>query len=152
MKSPSTVAAGGHTRIMPLSNIQTTPSSGSMPSTRESTSIMESKLPPIAARIPTAVRRATTPAEPKATCPREKPQRAALRIFWRLAVFAPKLVAGAADENVLQRRLAHRYRLNLPWEGLHDIGHEAVSPFALHADLIIDHGGLHMRARPDVIR
>jgi hypothetical protein len=60
-------------------------------------------------------------------------------------------VSGAANEDVFQRRLAHRYCLDLSGEGLDNFGDEAVCAFALDAHLILQNGGLHVKARTDAL-
>ena len=47
MNNPSTVAPKGESMIMPLAKIHATPAKGNMASTRESTRIIERKLPPL---------------------------------------------------------------------------------------------------------
>src|SRR5258708_25480709 len=55
--------------------------------------------------------------------------RSRLRIF-----FPPETMAGLPDKHILKRGLADRDRLNFAGEGFHQIGHEPVAFFALHAD------------------
>jgi len=107
MKSPSTVAEGGHSLIMPLARIHPTPASGSSPSTRESTRIIVRKLPPL------------------------------FFVGTLFAIFGPELVAGAVNEDILERRFAHRDGLNLSREGLDHVGNEAMPAFALDPHLIV---------------
>src|SRR5258708_31807457 len=56
--------------------------------------------------------------------------RSRLPIFF----FPPETMAGLTDEHILKRGLADRDRLNFAGEGFHQIGHEPVAFFALHAD------------------
>src|ERR1039458_202846 len=133
MNKPSTVV------IIPFMSVHTTPSKGRMPSTREITSIIESTLPPVnSCQLPVA------------SC-QSKPgfmlwNRAS---FSFLSLFAPELVSGAANEDVLERRLAHRERLDLSGESLDHFGDKAVRAFAFHAHLVLQNCGFHVEARPD---
>src|SRR5579863_10190635 len=88
INSPSTVAAGGHKVIIRLARIQPTPANGSNPRTRESTRIIERKLPPLLFLL--------------------------VRVLSRtlFTVFTPELVSGAMDEYIFERRLANRNGLN----------------------------------------
>src|SRR6266516_5775722 len=118
MKRPSTVKKGNERVIMPLTKIQTTPNRGTIPSTRESARIIGRKLPPLLFF---------------------------LFVDWLrigFAVFTPKLVARAVDEDVFQSRLADGDGLNLAGEGLDNVGNEAVSTFALDAHLAAEDGGI----------
>src|SRR5579863_2003691 len=121
MKSPSTVIDGGDSVIMPLAKIHATPASGINPSTKESTRIIRRKLPPLFFQV---------------------------RIFF--AVFTPKLVAGAADEYIFQRRLTHRNRLNLARKRLDQIGHEAVTLVLLNSHLAAVNDRLHTKTRSNM--
>ena len=60
-------------------------------------------------------------------------------------------MSGAANENVFERRLAHRDRLDLSGKSLDDFGDKAVCAFAFHAHLIFQNRGLHMKARADAL-
>ena len=51
MNNPSTVADGGHSVIIPLEKIHATPSKGTIPNTKESTSIMTRKSTSCSQRI-----------------------------------------------------------------------------------------------------
>src|SRR5580692_4476716 len=55
------------------------------------------------------------------------------------------------NKDVFERRLAHRNRLNLPGEGLDNVGDEAVTAFLLNPYLIAEDRGLHMEAGSDVL-
>src|SRR5215831_9213235 len=101
MNSPSTVAENGDTVIMPLTKIHTTPMKGTIPSTRESTRIIGRKLPPLLLFLID-------------------------RLEIGIGILTPKLVTGAVDKNVFQRRFADRDGLNLARESLDNIGDEAM--------------------------
>src|SRR5580704_19280083 len=128
MNRPSTVAEGGHTVIMPLTRIHATPARGRTPSSRESTRIIERKLPPVFVVF--------------------------VRIIFAGILFAvtftPELVPGAADEHILERRLAHRDCLNLAGESLDQVRNKAMTVVALNAHLVAQHPGLHVKPRSDM--
>src|ERR1700737_3433790 len=124
MNRPSTVA------LMGVKRIHTTPSSGRIPSTAEIKSNMESKLPPCCN------------AHTLALC---------APVCWWFA-FSPKLVSGAVNEYILERRLAHRNRPNFPRERFHNIGDKPVSAFALNAHLISQNCRFHVEPCPDTLR
>ena len=61
-------------------------------------------------------------------------------------------MAGAADENILQRRLAHRNGVNLSGEGLNHVGDKAVPGLAFHSHAaIVQHGCRKAEARGDLL-
>src|ERR1700692_2582600 len=120
---PSTVV------IMPFIKVHTTPSSGSIPSTRERASIMESTLPPVVFRTRLRV----------------------LFIAVCVSVFAPEFVSGAANENVFQGGFADRERLYFSGEGFDEFGHKSVRAFALDANLILEDRGFNMKTCADAL-
>src|SRR5258708_38335092 len=61
----------------------------------------------------------------------------------------PKLVAGAADENVFESGLAYGNCLDLSGKGFDDFRDEAVGTFALHAHLIFQNGSVYVKAGAD---
>src|SRR5258708_27854756 len=61
----------------------------------------------------------------------------------------PKLVAGAADENVFESGLAYGNCLDLSGKGFDDFRDEAVCAFALHAHLIFQNGSVYVKAGAD---
>src|SRR5579864_613886 len=123
MKRPSTVTENGESTIIPPTKIQTTPRNDNKPSTRESTRIIGRKLPPLFL----------------------------FRFRNWFALFTPEFVAGAVDEDIFQRRLAHRNRLNLAGEGLDYVGNKAVSALAFDAHLVAQYRSFDMETRANVI-
>src|SRR5260370_37786948 len=127
INSPSTFAAGGHKVIIPLARIHPTPASGSNPSTRESTRIIERKLPPLLfLRVRVLVRTLFT-------------------------VFIPELVSSAMDEYIFERRLADRNGLNFAGKCLDQVGNETMPAFAFDPHLVAQHCRFHAESRPDVV-
>ncbi len=104
MNSPSTCRRW-HSVIIPLAKIHTTPSRGRIPSTRESTSIIGRTLPPLASLLVLL-----QPSELDGSL-----------------LLTPELMSGAANEDIFERRLAHRKRLDLSGKRFHHIGDKAVA-------------------------
>src|SRR5579872_185713 len=67
-----------------------------------------------------------------------------------LVAFTPKLVPGAVNENIFQRGLAQRNRLNLAGECLDDIRDKAMTALPLNSDLIPQHRGFDMESHADL--
>src|SRR5580692_10441182 len=137
IKSPSTVAENGHSVIIPLVRIQTTPRRGMIPSSRESTSIMARKLPPVICGL---IFSRTT------FCVTD------LGAGRRFAGLAPELVSGAANKNVLECRLAHRDALDFSRESLDHIGYKSVSILTFNPHLVFQDSGLDQEAHANSFR
>src|SRR5579862_2274837 len=128
MKSPSTVHENGQSTIMPLRKIQTTPTNGTRPSTRESTRIIGRKLPPLLL----------------------------FRFFLfqgscRFPLFTPKLMPGAVNEYIFESRLAHGNRLNLAGKSFDQVGNEAMAFVTLNAQLATHDDRCHTKTLADVL-
>src|SRR3984957_21256069 len=132
MKSPSTVAENGHSVIMPLVNIHTTPRRGIIPSSRESTSIMARKLPPVICGL-------------IFSC----------LIFGtgrRFGGLAPELVSCPTNEHILERRFAHRDAFDFSRESFDHIGHKSMSILAFDPHLIFQNRGFDQEAPAHSLR
>src|SRR5450432_4167688 len=68
------------------------------------------------------------------------------------AALAPETVAGPANKNIFQGRLADGKRVNFTRKRFDHIGHETVAALALNAHLLVDHRGLHLKPGANALR